>query len=99
MNNTNPNLILVEKREAIIRIDAGILSLLDKRMHLAIEIARLKKETGRDIEDLERETELLSVILQHNRDTLMEDQKVAEIWRAIFKLSKDIQEEATKTAD
>lgn len=99
MNNLNQNSALVKKRERISRIDAGILSLLDERMRLAIEIAQLKKETGRDIEDLERETELLSVILQHNRDTIIEDQKVAEIWRAIFKLSKDIQEATPKMHD
>ncbi len=83
------------KRERISQIDAGILSLLDERMRLAIEIAQIKKETGKDIEDLERETQLLGEILKQNRDTILEDKRVTEIWRAIFKLSKDIQEEAS----
>ncbi len=86
---------LTSKRERISQIDAGILSLLDERMRLAIDIAQLKKETGKDIEDLERETQLLSEILKQNRETILEDDRVAEIWRAIFKLSKDIQEEAS----
>lgn len=83
------------KRQRISQIDAGILSLLDERMRLAIDIAHLKKETGKDIEDLERETQLLGEILKQNRDTILEDERVADIWRAIFKLSKDIQEEAS----
>lgn len=90
---------LDSRRERISQIDAGILSLLDERMRLAIEIARLKKETGKDIEDLERETQLLGEILKQNRDTILEDERVADIWRTIFKLSKDIQEEASQNKD
>ena len=85
---------LNSKRQRINQIDAGILSLLDERMRLAIEIASLKKETGKDIEDLERETQLLSEILEQSRETILEDNQVAAIWQAIFKLSKDIQEES-----
>ncbi|NCP67460.1 chorismate mutase [bacterium] len=96
MNNANTNPVLASKRARISDIDAGILSLLDERMRLAIEIAQIKKETGKNIEDLERETELLSDILKQNRETILEDAKVTEIWRAIFKLSKEIQEEASK---
>jgi len=90
---------LNSKRQRINQIDAGILSLLDERMRLAIEIASLKKETGKDIEDLERETQLLSEILEQSRETILEDNQVAAIWQAIFKLSKDIQEEASKKSD
>jgi chorismate mutase len=86
---------LNHKRQRISAIDAGILSLLDERMRLAIEIAQIKKETGKNIEDLERETLLLSEILKQNRDTILQDNQVAAIWQAIFKLSKDIQEEAS----
>lgn len=96
-SNTAPT--LEAKRQRISTIDAGILSLLDERMRLAIEIAQLKKETGKDIEDLERETQLLSEVLKQNRETILADEKVAEIWRAIFKLSKDIQEEASQNSD
>ena len=90
---------LNHKRARISQIDAGILALLDERMRLAIEIAKLKQETGKDIEDLERETQLLGEILKHNRDTIIEDNRIAEIWSAIFQLSKDIQEQATSDAD
>lgn len=86
---------LEAKRDRITQIDAGILSLLDERMKLALEIACLKRETGKDIEDLERETLLLGEILKKNRDTILEDNQVEAIWRAIFKLSKDIQENAS----
>jgi len=92
---SNTALTLEAKRQRISTIDAGILSLLDERMRLAIEIAQLKRETGKDIEDLERETQQLNEVLKQNRETILADEKVAEIWRAIFKLSKDIQEEAS----
>lgn len=96
-SNTIPPLEV--KRQSINTIDAGILSLLDKRMRLAIEIAQLKKETGQNIEDIDREAQLLSEILKQNRETILADEKVAEIWRAIFKLSKDIQEEVSQNSD
>lgn len=85
------------KRARVTEIDAGILALLDERMRLAIDIAQIKQQTGKDIEDLERETQLLSEILKQNRETIMDDNRVAEIWQAIFQLSKDIQEEATNS--
>lgn len=90
---------LQNKRDRISKIDAGILALLDERMRLAIEIAQIKQQTGKDIEDLERETQLLNDILKQNRDTILDDNRVAEIWTAIFKLSKDIQEETSHSAD
>ena len=93
--NPTPTSDLESKRQRINTIDAGILSLLDERMRLAIEIAQIKQQTGKDIEDLERETQLLGEILKQNRETIIADEKVAEIWRAIFTLSKDIQEEVS----
>ena len=95
-NDSNP---LQAKRERINHIDAGILALLDERMKLAADIARIKQETGKNIEDLERETLLLGEILKQNQDTIIDDNRVAEIWRAIFQLSKDIQEEASSSTN
>ena len=95
-NDSNP---LQAKRERINQIDAGILALLDERMKLAVDIARIKQETGKNIEDLERETLLLGEILKQNQDTIIDDNRVAEIWRAIFQLSKDIQEEASSSTN
>ncbi len=85
--------LLADKRARINEIDAGILALLDERMKLAIDIAQIKKSTGKDIEDLARETELLEGLKTLNTDTCMPDEKILEIWGKILELSKKIQED------
>jgi|GEM_PF-1726227 len=91
--NDNPN--LNNKRQRISEIDAGILALLDERTKLAMEIANIKKQIGKDIEDLERETTLLSELVELNRTTVMNDNHVKAIWMEILKASKETQEEVS----
>jgi len=90
--NENP---LQSKRERIDQIDAGILVLLDERMRLAADIAEIKRKTGKDILDLDRESQLFEKLLAQNKEqkSLIPDEKVLEIWGKIIELSKKIQEE------
>jgi len=82
---------LTDLRLQIDEIDAGILSLLDKRMKLAIEISRNKKTTQKAIFDPERERELLSNLIGMNQETILPDEKVLEIWGKIIEISKNTQ--------
>lgn len=91
---TDPH--LHEKRTRIGEIDAGILTLLDERMKLAIEIAHIKQQTGKDIEDLGRETQLLSELVELNRETIISDNHLKAIWSEILKSSKETQEEVSQ---
>ncbi len=83
--------ILTDLRVQIDEIDAGILSLLDKRMRLAIEISKNKQIIGKDIFDPERERELLANLIERNQETIIPDEKVLEIWGKIIEISKDTQ--------
>ncbi len=82
------------KRDRIDEIDAGILVLLDERMRLASDIAEIKRKTGKDILDLDREAQLFKKLLAKNKaqESLIPDEKVLEIWGKIIELSKKIQE-------
>ena len=96
-NTNDPN--LTKKRQRITQIDAGILALLDERMRLAAEIAGIKKTIGKDIEDLSRETQLLSELIELNRETLLKDNQLNSIWKEILKASKENQEEVRQQSN
>lgn len=80
-------------RKKIDEIDAGILSLLDKRMKVSLEIAKSKKETRTEIFDPERERELLANLIEMNQETLIPDEKVIEIWGKIIEISREAQKQ------
>ncbi len=78
-------------RVKIDEIDAGILALLDERMKLAMQISAIKKQTGKDIFDPKREEELFARLKELNKDTVIDDEKLLEIWGKIIELSRETQ--------
>lgn len=82
---------LTQLRGKINEIDAGILALLDKRMKLALEISKTKKSIGKEIYDADREAELFDSLIEKNKETILPDEKVLEIWGKIIELSRKIQ--------
>lgn len=83
--------VLLDKRERIDQIDAGILALIHERMQLAAEIATIKSQVGLEIEDLDRENELYAKLATLNQDSNVPNEKLLEIWGKIIELSKKIQ--------
>lgn len=78
-------------RTKIDKIDAGILSLLDKRMKISLDISAAKKESQKAVFDPSRERELLANLIEMNQETIIPDEKVLEIWGKIIEISKDTQ--------
>jgi len=85
------NTTLQGKRKRINIIDAGILSLLQERAQLAMEIKQIKRDTGLEIEDLSREQELKNYLQSLNENSALPDEHLIEIWGKIIELSKKIQ--------
>jgi chorismate mutase len=83
---------LTTLRQKIDKIDAGILSLLDKRMKISIKISETKKVSNKAIFDSSRERELLANLIEMNQETIIPDAKVLEIWGKIIELSREMQE-------
>ncbi len=79
-------------RTEIDEIDAGILSLLDKRMKVSLKISESKKSNNKAIFDPSRERELLANLIEMNQETIIPDEKVLEIWGKIIELSREIQD-------
>jgi chorismate mutase len=82
---------LSELRSEIDRIDREIIGLLRKRFEIAREIVTLKRETGIDIEDSERESEIIKNCLEESRGEL-DEAFLERLMRIIISESKKIQE-------
>lgn len=82
---------LPELREEIDRIDREIIGLIRKRFEIVSEVAKLKKETSADIEDSEREAQIIENCTRESRGELSET-FIEELMRFIIKESKKIQE-------
>jgi chorismate mutase len=63
---------LKEKREKIDLIDQKLLTLLNQRLRISLEIGKLKKEMGKKIYDTKREKEVLKKLKRKNKDPLKE---------------------------
>ncbi len=82
---------LSELREEIDRIDREIIELLCQRFEIAEDIARLKRETGIDIEDNEREEDIIKNCKEKSGGKL-DEAFVEDLMRLIISESKKIQE-------
>lgn len=82
--------MIAKLRLQIDQIDDEILSLLAKRLRLALEIGKIKNQTQQSVIDSEREQEILERLSQ--KGELSKDQ-IVMIYRSIFSLTQQIQEE------
>lgn len=64
---------LKERRKKIDLIDKKLLSLLNQRLSIALEIGRIKKERGEKIYNPRREAEILKRLCHLNRGPLKEE--------------------------
>lgn len=79
-------------RTKINKIDTEIVKLIVSRLEFSKKIGELKKITGIEIHDLDREKEILEKITKKiaNSDTF---KKITRIFKEIFKISRKIQKE------
>jgi chorismate mutase len=82
---------LLELREEIDRIDREIIAHLRQRFEIAREIVTLKRETGIDIEDNEREAKIIENCKEEGRGEL-DETFVETLMGLIITESKKIQE-------
>jgi len=83
----------IEKlRSEIDATDAQLVALLAKRMSLAVEIGRVKSETGQKVADPVREAEVLGRIRGLARQDGLDEGIAEAVFRHLIKLSCDVQE-------
>ncbi len=84
------SLKLIKRRKDLDLIDQELLTLLNQRLRVALEIGKIKKETGKKIHDPEREREILNRLKQKNKGPLKEED-LRKIFKTIIKVSRQSQ--------
>jgi chorismate mutase / prephenate dehydratase len=78
-------------RAAIDVLDGQLLQLLNIRAKLACELAKVKRETGVEIIDLEREQQVLARVRQGNEGPL-DHEAVTRIYQSIMDEARRLEE-------
>ncbi len=79
-----------QKRKKINLLDQKLLSLLNHRLGIALEIGRIKKEMGKKIYDPVREKEVLERLKRKNKG-LLKEEDLKKIFTAIMKVCRKSQ--------
>jgi len=83
---------IADLRKEIDELDEQLLKTLAKRMSLALEVAKHKKENGIPLKQPEREEQLVSYRKQMAKELGLSENFVEELWKAIIKESLRIEE-------
>ena len=81
---------LIKKRKELDLINQKLLTLLNRRLRISLEIGKVKKEMGRKIHDTEREKEILDKLKRKNRGPLKEGD-LRNIFMTIMKVCRQSQ--------
>jgi chorismate mutase len=81
---------LEQKRKKINLHDQKLLSLLNHRLGIALEIGKIKKEMGEKSYDPKRENEVLEKLKRRNKGPLKEED-LKKIFRTIMKVCRNSQ--------
>lgn len=82
---------LDELRAKIDEIDASLVKLIDERLKLAAEIGSEKRESGRQIRDVEREAVVLQNVMKLARESGLNPEDMEAIFRQIIAVTKKVQ--------
>lgn len=78
---------LKKKRKGLNLLDQRLLTLLNQRLRMALEIGKIKKEMGKKIYDPRREKEILDRLKRKNKGPLKEED-LKKIFTTIMKVCR-----------
>jgi len=78
---------LIKRRKELDLINRKLLTLLNQRLRISLEIGKVKKEMGKKIYDAEREKEILDRLKRKNRGPL-EERDLRKIFMTIMKVCR-----------
>jgi chorismate mutase/prephenate dehydratase len=84
---------LIKRRKELDLINQKLLTLLNQRLRISLEIGKVKKEMGKKIYDTEREKEILDRLKRKNRGPLKEVD-LRKIFTTIMKVCRESQLQA-----
>jgi len=81
---------LKTKRKVLDLIDQKLLTLLNQRLRIVLEIGKIKKEMGKKIYDPVREKEILDRLKRKNKG-LLKEEDLKKIFATIMKMCRKCQ--------
>ena len=81
---------LIKRRKELDLIDQKLLTLLNQRLRVSLEIGKVKREMGKKIYDAEREKEILDRLKRKKRGPLKEGD-LRKIFATIMKVCRQSQ--------
>jgi chorismate mutase len=81
---------LIKRRKELDLVNQKLLTLLNQRLRLTLQIGKVKKEMGKKIYDTEREKEILDRLTRKNRGPLREED-LRKIFTTIIKVCRQSQ--------
>lgn len=92
--HANEQFLLQRFRTEIESIDSTLLTLIDQRMKLCLEVGKVKEKTGQDIDVPEREKFLLNKMKNKAKadNSELSSAFIEDMWKNIFNESKRIQQ-------
>jgi chorismate mutase/prephenate dehydratase len=88
---------LIKKRKELDLINQELLTLLNRRLRIALEVGKVKREMGKKIYDKEREEEILDRLTQKNKGPLKEED-LRKIFTLIMKVCRQSQIQADRSS-
>lgn len=86
---------LKKYRDMVDTTDKLILTMLAERCNLVKRIGKLKATIGTEVEDKQREDEVIKNIKEYNQESInkspIDDNMLDDMWQVIFKYSKELQ--------
>jgi len=86
---------LIKRRKELDLINQKLLTLLNQRLRITLEIGKVKKEMGKKIYDTEREKEILDRLKRKNRGPLKEED-LKKIFTTIMMVCRESQIQACR---
>ncbi|MDY6764277.1 MAG: chorismate mutase [Halobacteria archaeon] len=84
---------LDELRAEIEEIDREIVDNIARRTYLAESIARAKADLGLEVDDPDREREVIEHAVERAENLGIDDRKIADVFRVLIEMSKKEQRE------
>ena len=95
-DNSDRQELLAKCRAEIGEIDRQIISLLRKRLELALQTGKLKRQLGMPILDPEREAAVIRTAVESARSEQLPEELVREIFWRILGMSRGAQQEEAR---
>lgn len=81
---------LIKRRKALDLINQKLLTLLNQRLRITLEIGKIKRKLGKRIYDTEREKDILDRLRRKNKGPLKEED-LRKIFKTIMKVCRQSQ--------